>query len=327
MSATLLDVVGLSTTFHTPRGDVRAADSVSFSLERGRTLGVVGESGSGKSMLARSIIGLLEGPAVSQSGEVRFEGQPIHNWSAKQLRRIQGAKIAIVFQDPMTSLNPVVRIGRQITESMVRHLNLDRREARRRAIEGLAAVGIADPERCFRDYPHQLSGGMRQRVAIAIALACEPQLLLADEPTTALDVTVEAQVLDLMEDQQRDRDMAMILITHNLAVAATRTDEIAVMYAGQIVEKAPTAALFASVHMPYTQALLDSSPRLTERSQVRLNAIAGTPPDLARLPQGCRFAPRCQYAQAKCRSEIPPLVDADRGHSYRCWFPLNLAKP
>jgi oligopeptide/dipeptide ABC transporter ATP-binding protein len=232
--------------------------------------------------------------------------------------------MAMVFQDPMTSLNPVMKIGRQITEGLRYHLDLPKEEATNQALQLLDSVGIPDPKRRIGQYPHELSGGMRQRVTIAIALACGPKLLFADEPTTALDVTVQAQILNLLNQQQRERHMAMVLVTHDLGVVAGRTDEIAVMYAGQIVEKAPTRALFAHVRMPYTEALLRSIPKLESPSHTRLQIIGGRPPDLIHPPSGCRFAPRCPYAQAKCHTEMPPLVEAETpGHEYRCWFPVG----
>ncbi len=322
-SRPLLEVQNLSATFRTPRGPLRAVDSVSFDVASRGRLGIVGESGSGKSVLARSIMGL---PARNgrTEGAVLLDGQDLRKLSPPELRQRWGAEVAMVFQDPATSLNPVVRIGRQITESLRLHLGLSKNEAQTRAVELLASVGIPAPERRVREYPHQLSGGMRQRVVIAIALACSPKLLLADEPTTALDVTIEAQVLDLLEEKQREHHMTMILITHNLGVVANHTDEIMVVYAGQIVERAPTKVLFREMRMPYTEALLRSIPKLNEPGHTRLQAIPGRPPDLVLRPKGCRFAPRCQYAQPKCHEEMPPLIEADTPeHQYRCWFPLQ----
>jgi oligopeptide/dipeptide ABC transporter ATP-binding protein len=319
----LLEVEDLHTAFRTPRGLVRAVDGVSLTLGRGRTLGVVGESGSGKTVLSRSIMGLLPGGNVERSGTVRFAGLDLTAMPLEELREVWGMQVALVFQDPMTALNPVVRVGRQITESLRLRAGLDRRAANETAVALLRSVGIPDPERRLRAYPHELSGGMRQRVMIAIALACGPKLLLADEPTTGLDVTVQAQILDLLAAQQRERHMGMILVTHDLGVVANRTDDIAVMYAGRIVERAPTPVLFAQTRMPYTEALLRSIPRLSDPPHTRLRAIPGRPPDLAAQPPGCRFAPRCPYVQDKCRAEEPPLRNAGQDHVFRCWFPVG----
>jgi peptide/nickel transport system ATP-binding protein len=320
----LLEVTDVKTHFKTGRGLVRAVDGVSFTLDRGKTLGVVGESGSGKSVLSRSIMGLLPKNNVVRSGSVIFEGKEVADLPAAAMREYWGTEMAMVFQDPMTSLNPVMKIGRQITESLRFHLEMDKDESRETALSLLRSVGIPEPTRRLSEYPHQLSGGMRQRVTIAIALACGPKLLFADEPTTALDVTVQAQILNLLQQQQRERNMAMILVTHDLGVVAGRSDEIAVMYAGQIVEKAPTATLFAEVRMPYTEALLKSIPKLDQPSHTLLEAIAGRPPDLVNPPPGCKFAPRCPYAQDKCHAEEPPLVEAETaGHYYKCWFPVG----
>ena len=320
----LLVVEDFRTHFDTPAGRVRAVDGVSLTLDRGRTLGIVGESGSGKTVLSRSIMGLLTGGNVIRSGSVRYQGQELIDASPSTLRSLWGTEMAMVFQDPMTSLNPVMKIGQQITEGLRLHLRLPKAEARAQALQLLESVGIPDPKRRIEQYPHELSGGMRQRVTIAIALACGPHLLFADEPTTALDVTVQAQILNLLQQQQHERHMAMILVTHDLGVVAGRTDEIAVMYAGQIVERAPTRTLFANVRMPYTEALLKSIPKLDQPSHTRLQIIGGRPPDLINPPAGCRFAPRCPYAQPKCHEEPPPLVEAETpGHEYRCWFPVG----
>jgi peptide/nickel transport system ATP-binding protein len=320
----LLVVDDFRTHFRTEGGTVRAVDGVSLTLERGRTLGIVGESGSGKTVLSRSIMGLLTARNVVRTGSVRLNGQELVGASNSEMRALWGTEMAMVFQDPMTSLNPVMKIGRQITEGLRFHLKVPKDEARAQALSLLESVGIPDPKRRLDQYPHELSGGMRQRVTIAIALACGPHLLFADEPTTALDVTVQAQILNLLQEQQRERYMAMVLVTHDLGVVAGRTDDIAVMYAGQIVEKAPTSTLFANVRMPYTEALLKSIPKLEEPSHTRLQIIGGRPPDLVNPPHGCRFAPRCPYAQPKCHAEMPPLVEADTpGHEYRCWFPVG----
>jgi oligopeptide/dipeptide ABC transporter ATP-binding protein len=324
----LLAVEDLRTAFRTSKGTVRAVDGVSFTLGRGKTLGVVGESGSGKTVLSRSIMGLLPTRDVERSGTVRFAGHDMTALSPAELRQVWGAELSMIFQDPMTALNPVVRIGRQITESLRLHLDMDRKEARATAVELLRSVGIPSPEERIRWYPHQLSGGMRQRVMIAIALACAPRLVLADEPTTGLDVTVQAQILDLLADLQHERHMAMILVTHDLGVVATRADEIVVMYAGRVVEQAPTGSLFTHTRMPYTRALMDSIPRLSDPSGTRLRAISGRPPDLLHPPPGCRFAPRCPYVQPKCLEREPPLRSAGApDHLFACWYPLADGAP
>jgi len=326
-NAPLLVVEDLRTHFDTDRGLVRAVDGVSFTLERGRTLGVVGESGSGKTVLSRSIMGLLPKSGVQRSGSVRFEGVELLDADAKFMADYWGDQMAMVFQDPMTSLNPVMRIGNQITEMLRRHLDISKDHARQTALTLLTSVGIPEPERRLKQYPHEMSGGMRQRVMIAIAIACGPKLLFADEPTTALDVTVQAQILDLLQAQQRERYMAMILVTHDLGVVAGRADEIAVMYAGRIVEKAPTKVLFSEMRHPYTEALLASIPKIADPSHTRLQTIGGRPPNLISPPEGCKFSPRCAYAQAKCHTDDPPLTDPDEhGHQFRCWFPVEITK-
>src|SRR5262245_33437484 len=294
VSAPLLQVIDQRTAFATSRGLLKAVDGVSLRLERGRTLGIVGESGSGKSILARSIMRLLPPSAViGDSSRIVLDGHELGSLSERDLRRVRGRRMAIVFQNPMMSLNPVLTIGTQIGETLTHHLGLAGAAARRRALDLLAAVGLPQPDVRIDQYPHQLSGGMRQRVAIAIALACEPELLIADEPTTALDVTIQAEILDLLQRLQRERRTAMILITHDLGVVAGRTDEVAVMYAGRIVEQAPTRTLFKAARMPYTRALLASVPRLDDGKGRRLATIDGHPPDLVRPPRGCSFGPRC----------------------------------
>jgi peptide/nickel transport system ATP-binding protein len=299
-SGTLLEVRDLKTHFVTDLGVVRAVDGVNLTVDRGRTLGVVGESGSGKTILARSIMGLLPKRNVIRGGSVQFEGVELTTMSLKNRRRIWGREMAMIFQDPMTSLNPVMKIGKQITESLRVHLNMPSSEANATAEKLLNDVGIPEAHRRLSEYPHQLSGGMRQRVTIAIALACGPTMIFADEPTTALDVTVQAQILDLLADQQRDRNMSMMLVTHDLGVVAGRTDDIAVMYAGRIVERAPTRTLFAHMKMPYTEALVQSIPKLENASHTKLEIIGGRPPDLINPPVGCKFSPRCPYARERC---------------------------
>ena len=309
----------------TEYGLVRAVDGVSFSLKPGKCMGLVGESGCGKSMLGRALMRLLpQGSIVSEDTILQFQGQDINNLSGPQLRRIRGKNMAMIFQDPMTSLNPVIKVGQQIVEVLTHHLNISKQSARDRAVELLQAVGIPMPRRRFEHYPHQLSGGLRQRVAIAIALACEPQLLIADEPTTALDVTVQAEILDLLERLQEEKSMAMILITHDLGVVAGRTHETAVMYAGKIVEYGPTPEIFSHMHMPYTQALMDAIPRLADPPHTKIQAIEGQPPDLIDQIRGCRFNPRCQQAKPRCKNEEPPLKKINGlNHRFACWYPLN----
>ena len=322
MSAPLLSIQGVSVTLPTPRGMLRAVDKVDLELAPGRTLGIVGESGCGKTMLSRAVLQLLPKRAQLE-GRIVFEGKDLVRLEPEALRRLRGPELAVVFQDPMTSLNPVLTIGTQLTETLQAHLGMDTLRALRRAAELLAEVGIPAPEQRLRQYPHQLSGGMRQRVAIAIALSCEPRLLIADEPTTALDVTIQAQILDLLAREQRRRHMAMILITHDLGVVAGRTDEVAVMYAGRVVERAPTTELFARMRMPYTEALLAAIPKLESPPHMALPAIGGRPPDPTRPVPGCSFAPRCKYADRLCHEEKPPLIDpAQVGALYACWHPL-----
>jgi peptide/nickel transport system ATP-binding protein len=319
-----LDVIDLHVRFNTPRGVVRAVDGVSLRLEREKTLGIVGESGAGKTVLIRSIMGLLPSRNIDRSGQILFEGQDLMRLKSRDLESIWGKEIAMVFQDPMTSLNPVVRLGRQITEAVRCHTDVSRRRADEVARSLLAAVRVPEPARVMRAYPHQLSGGMRQRVLIAMALARDPKLVLADEPTTALDVTVQEQILDLLEGAQAQRSMAMILVTHDLGVVAGRADVVAVMYAGRIVEQAPPGALFSEMRMPYTEALIRSAPRLSDPSHTRLATIPGRPPSLIDPLPGCPFAPRCAYVQERCRTEAPPLQPGpSQGHWFACWYPVG----
>ncbi|MDH3301699.1 MAG: ABC transporter ATP-binding protein [Acidimicrobiia bacterium] len=320
----LLVVNDLRTYFDVDAGVVKAVDGVSLSLPRGRTLGIVGESGSGKTVLSRSIMRLNTSANATTTGSVRYQGEELLDKSPAEMRDIWGEEIAMVFQNPMTSLNPVVRIGRQLTEHVEHHLGVSGREAKEQAIRLLRSVRIPEPDRRFNNYPHELSGGMRQRVCIAIALACSPKLLFADEPTTALDVTVQHQILNLLAHQQRDRNMTMVLVTHDLGVVAGRTDDIAVMYAGRIVEKAPTQVLFQSLRHPYTEALLRAIPKVDQPKHTRLSAIVGRPPDLINPPTGCKFSPRCPYVQPRCLEEEPPLMPAPTGnHSFACWYPVG----
>ncbi len=320
--STLLAVESLSVRIPATRGELRVVEQVSFSLEQGRTLAVVGESGSGKSMLCRAILGILPAGAA-RGGEVLFAGTRLSELGRRELDTVRGREIGVVLQNPLSSLNPTMKIGRQIAEPMLRHLGMSGAEAAARSLELLAAVGIPCPAEKATSYPHQLSGGMRQRVAIAMALACDPKLLIADEPTTALDVTVQAEVLNLLARLQRERNMAMILVTHDLGVVAGMAHDTLVMYAGRIVEQAPTRELFARMRMPYTRGLFDAIPRVDAPPHAELTAIGGAPPELATLPGGCRFAPRCRYAQDRCRAEEPPLMENGReDHRYACWFPL-----
>jgi len=320
----LLSVEGVAVDLPTPQGNLRAVDHVDLTLGAGKALGIVGESGCGKTMLSRAILQLLPKKA-KLSGRVTFEGQDLSRLNTEALRMLRSRSIAVVFQDPMTSLNPVLTIGTQLIETLQEHLELDAMAAKRRSAELLAAVGIPAPEQRLAQYPHQLSGGMRQRVAIAIALSCEPKLLIADEPTTALDVTIQAQILDLLAREQRRRHMAMILITHDLGVVAGRTDEVAVMYAGRVVERAPTQVLFKNMQMPYTAALLAAIPKMDAAPHTPLPAISGRPPDPTRPLKGCAFAPRCGYADGECWREKPKLVAAEVAeHHYACFHPLRL---
>ncbi len=321
----LVVVRDLHTSFKTERGVLRAVDGVNLTIKAGQSLGIVGESGSGKTVMARSIIGLLPRQNVVQSGSATIGGHEVIGTPHKQLRKLWGSDVAMVFQDPMTALNPTKRIGEQIAESLRVNLKVPRGQAKSRAVEMLAKVGIPSPELRAKAYPNQLSGGMRQRVMIAIALACEPAFLVADEPTTGLDVTVQAQILDLIGDLRKQNAMSMILVTHDLGVVASRTEAIAVVYAGRIVEQASTTSMFARVAMPYTEALLESTPRIDAPSGTKLASIEGRPPDLVNTPVGCAFAPRCRYATDLCRTERPPLQPSgiDPDHLFACWHPLN----
>jgi peptide/nickel transport system ATP-binding protein len=315
----LLAVENLTVELATGAGPIRPVDSVSLSVERGKTLALVGESGSGKSMLCRAVLGL-----VPSQGRICFAGHDTGLCSAKEMNRIRGREIGVVLQDPLSSLNPVMTIEKQIGEPMRYHLGIRASEARERALALLRLVGIPHPGERLSCYPHQLSGGMRQRVAIAIALACDPKLLIADEPTTALDVNVQAEILNLLSRIQRERNMAIILVSHDLGVVAGRSHDIAVMYAGRIVEQGPTAAVFARMRMRYTRALFEAIPRIDDPPQRRLPNIPDQPPNFAALPAGCRFAPRCPAAAERCRNEYPPLVaDGVDGHRFACWYPCE----
>ncbi len=325
--ANLLEVKDLATHFFTQDGVVKAVDGISYTLAEGEVLGVVGESGCGKSVHALSIMRLVANPPGRiVAGEILFEGENLLNMDDSEMRHIRGNRIAMVFQEPMTSLNPVLTIGRQLTETLELHQKMARREARTRAAELLQTVGIPDSESRLSDYPHQFSGGMRQRVMIAMALSCNPRLIIADEPTTALDVTIQAQILELMRDLAVEFGTAMVIITHNLGVVARYAHRVVVMYAGKIVETGTAHDIYRNPRHPYTIALLNSVPRLDATERVRLDAIEGLPPDLVDLPQGCSFAPRCKYAYERCTQETPVLVETDTNHTSACWRHDELAE-
>ena len=325
--AVLLEVKDLHTTFQTSAGVVRAVDGVSWDIQEGETVALVGESGCGKSVSALSVMRLVAEPAGRiESGQVLFRGRDLLKISEEQMRGVRGREIAMIFQEPMTSLNPVLTIGRQLTEGLEIHLRMTPAEAQARAIELLSMVGIPDPARRLTQYPHHFSGGMRQRMMIAMALACNPPLILADEPTTALDVTIQAQILELMRDLARRLGAAMLIITHNLGVVARYADRVNVMYAGRIIERASAAELYANPRHPYTLGLLRSVPRLDEPRRARLDPIQGQPPDLTRLPRGCSFSPRCAFRVERCTQESPPLRQLDSGHLTACWEAERLVK-
>jgi oligopeptide/dipeptide ABC transporter ATP-binding protein len=317
--AELLEVRGLKTYINTSMGTVRAVDDVSFDVKQGETVALVGESGCGKTMTALSIIGLIPRPqAEIVAGEIRFEGMDLLRLEAEEMRRIRGAEIAMVFQEPMTSLNPVLTIERQLTETLEAHGDVSKQEAHARALELLRLVGIPDAAERLQQYPHQFSGGMRQRVMIAIALSCRPKLILADEPTTALDVTIQAQLLELMRGLRRQFGVALVIITHNLGVVARYADRVNVMYAGKIIESGAAADIYRDPRHPYTMGLLRSVPRLDQPRKARLEPIEGQPPDLWNLPPGCSFRARCKFAVEKCAWETPPLRRIGGGHSAAC---------
>jgi oligopeptide/dipeptide ABC transporter ATP-binding protein len=323
----LLDVRSLSTQFATKHGVVRAVDEVSWDVGEGETVALVGESGCGKSVSALSIMRLVAAPAGRiVGGHVLFKGRDLLTLSEDEMRRVRGREIAMIFQEPMTSLNPVLTVGRQLTEGLEIHLGMTPTAARARAIELLGMVGIPDPARRLPQYPHQFSGGMRQRMMIAMALACEPALVLADEPTTALDVTIQAQILELMRDLSRRLGAAMLIITHNLGVVARYADRVNVMYAGRIIERGTAREIYANPRHPYTLGLLRSVPRLDEPRRARLAPIEGQPPDLSRLPEGCAFVPRCAFRVDRCLTERPPLREIGDGrHVSACWEAEQLA--
>ena len=317
----ILEVKNLQTQFQTQDGVVKAVDDVSFYVMPGETLGVVGESGCGKSMTGLSIMRLIPSPPGKiVAGEILFEGDDILRMTDEQVRSIRGNDIAMIFQDPMTSLNPVLTINRQISEALQLHMHMNKGQARVRTVELLKMVGIPNAEERVDQYPHQFSGGMRQRVMIAMALSCNPKLLIADEPTTALDVTIQAQILDLMRVLQTERDTGVILVTHSMGVVAGMADRIQVMYAGHIVETASTEEIFANPRHPYTVGLLKSIPRLDAQRKEKLEPIRGLPPDLIDLPDMCPFVPRCNYAREKCEQKNPPLLEVNPGHWSACWF-------
>jgi oligopeptide/dipeptide ABC transporter ATP-binding protein len=322
----LLDVRDLQTQFHTSSGVVRAVDGVSWDVRQGETVALVGESGCGKSVSALSVMRLVAAPAGRiVGGRILFKGRDLLALSEDEMRKVRGREIGMIFQEPMTSLNPVLTVGRQLTEPLEIHLGMTPTQARARAGEILGLVGISDPDRRLRQYPHQFSGGMRQRIMIAMALSCNPSLILADEPTTALDVTIQAQILELLKDLSRKLGVAMLMITHNLGVVARYADRVNVMYAGRIVERGTAREIYANPRHPYTLGLLRSVPRLDEPRKSRLDPISGQPPDLTRLPPGCAFAPRCAFVVDRCRAERPELATVAPDHTSACWESERLA--
>jgi len=324
----LVDVEDLHTHFFTESGVVKAVDGVTWDIMSGESLALVGESGSGKSVSALSVMRLIaQPPGRILSGKVTFEGQDLLRLSDEEMRSIRGHKMAMIFQEPMTSLNPVLTISRQLTEPLELHLKMDKAPARARAVELLQQVGIPDAARRVDDYPHQFSGGMRQRVMIAMGLACNPRLLIADEPTTALDVTIQAQVLEVVRDLADTNGTAVLIITHNLGVVARYAQRVNVMYAGRIVEQASSVDTYRDPRHPYTLGLLQSVPRLDEPKKAKLIPIEGSPPDLIHLPPGCPFRPRCRFSVDRCAEETPPLIEVNPGHFTACWVDVTEAKP
>ncbi|HSG74952.1 MAG TPA: ABC transporter ATP-binding protein [Burkholderiales bacterium] len=325
--AKLLEVKNLQTQFLTSAGVVRAVDGVSYDINEGETVALVGESGCGKSVSALSIMRLVAEPAGRiVGGEILFKGRDLLKLTEEEMRDVRGRDITMIFQEPMTSLNPVLSIGRQLTEGLEIHLGMNQKAAQARAVELLGLVGIPDPQRRLTQYPHQFSGGMRQRMMVAMALACNPKLILADEPTTALDVTIQAQILELLQDLSRRLGVAMLIITHNLGVVARYADRVNVMYAGRVIEQGSAAEIYADPRHPYTLGLLRSVPRLDEPMRAKLDPIEGQPPDLTRLPPGCAFAPRCAFRVDRC-TETPPLTALGApGHLSACWEAEHLAK-
>ena len=320
MSDLLLDIKNERLSFFTPAGEVKALNNVSFSMKQGEVLGIVGESGSGKSVTAYSLMGLTAYPGKLIGGELRFNGHEVEKMTEKDFRKMRGEEISIIFQDPMTSLNPVYTIGNQIVEMVRLHTNKNKQEAYARAKELLELVGINEPECRLKQYPHELSGGMRQRVMIAIALACEPKLLIADEPTTALDVTIQAQILELMMELRKKLGMSIIMITHDLGVVASMCEKIAVMYAGKIVEYGTTDEIFYNPKHEYTKGLINSIPKLNQKEKERLVPIEGSPVDLLNPPAGCPFAPRCKSCMKICLRQMPPRTDLSDTHYTQCWL-------
>ena len=318
----LLEVKNLHTYFKTRKGIVKAVNDVSYSLEPGKTIGIVGESGSGKSVSAMSILQLLDGNGYIAEGEILFEGEDLTKFSEQQMYSIRGNKISVIFQEPMTSLNPVFSVEKQLSEPFMIHQGMKKKEAREKALEMLYAVQIPNPEAVLKQYPHQLSGGMRQRVMIAMALACRPKILIADEPTTALDVTIQAQILRLMNDLQRENGTSIIFITHDLGVINEMADDVVVMYCGQVVEQTSARVIFTDcpASHPYTEGLMMSIPRIDNITD-KLEPIPGVVPHPLALPKGCKFAPRCKYATAKCLEEEPPLIEVAPGQKVRCFYP------
>ncbi len=323
--SSLLSIKNLGVNFDTPRGSLEAVRGVDIEIPAGTSVGVVGESGSGKTVMCRAAMGLLQGSNVQRTGTVFFDGNELTAMTKEQVRDLFGSGMAMIFQDPMTALNPVRRIGSQISEGLRVRLGMNKKDAMVRSKELLELVRIPNPTAVLKSFPYQLSGGMRQRVMIAIAIACNPKLLFADEPTTALDVTVQAQILQLLRELREDLKMSMVLVTHDLGVVAGNTDFVAVMYAGEVVEYAPTTKLFADMRMPYTEALLESIPKIDHKSGTRLSVIAGRLPNPTDRGVGCGFAPRCKYAQEKCHTQHPELQKDPDGHLYRCWFPIGKA--
>ena len=320
MSEKLLEIKDERLSFFTPAGEVKALNGVSFSLNQGEVLGIVGESGSGKSVTAYSIMGLTAYPGKLVGGTIRFNGHEVEKMTEKEFRKMRGNEVSIIFQDPMTSLNPVYTIGNQIMEVLLQHTKMDKAKAKARAKELLELVGINEPEKRLKQYPHELSGGMRQRVMIAIALACEPKLLIADEPTTALDVTIQAQILELMQDLRKKLGMSIIMITHDLGVVASMCEKIAVMYAGHIVEYGTTDEIFYDPQHEYTKGLINSIPKLNAEEKERLVPIEGTPVDLLNPPAGCPFAPRCKQCMKVCLDRMPPRTELSDTHYTYCWL-------